>query len=195
MNKNDVVAYYESQAHEDTVAKILKSAYKVIDDYSDNSNEYAIVLDIDETSLNHYEDLKKAGFPQDDLVWDEIVKMTDCKPIKSTLKFYETCIDMGYKVFFVSARYSSSLNATKEALRNAGYSAFENIFVFPEDIQEYRSDEFKNFKSERRAYIESLGIAVLISIGDQPSDLIGGFTKCTCELPNYLYGKKSFFAG
>ena len=80
MNKNDVVAYYESQANEDTVAKILKLAYKVIDDYSDNSNEYAIVLDIDETSLSHYEDLKKAGFPQDDLVWDEIVKMTDCKP-------------------------------------------------------------------------------------------------------------------
>ena len=76
-----------------------------------------------------------------------------------------------------------------------GYKVFENIFVFPEDIQEYRSDEFKNFKSERRAYIESLGVAVLISIGDQPSDLIGGFTKCTCELPNYLYGKKSFFAG
>ncbi len=67
------------------------------------------------------------------------------------------------------------------------------MFVFPKEITNYNPKQFTNFKTERRAYIESLGFEILLSIGDQPSDLIGGFTKYTCELPNYLYGKKSIF--
>lgn len=193
MHKDAVIAYYESQNHESAVAEILKPAYQLIKNYSDTTTEYAIVFDVDETSLNHYQDLKNAGFPQDDLVWDDIVKMTDCQPIEATLNFYKKCVELGYKVFFVSARYWHSLAATKQALKNARYTKFEDVFVFPANIQEYKADEFKNFKSERRAFVESLGFKVLLSIGDQPSDLIGGFTKYTYELPNYLYGKKSVF--
>lgn len=193
MNKTDVIFYYESSSHEDDVKKSLQKAYTVVDKYAKDASKLAIVFDIDETSLNHYQDLKAADFPQDDPIWDEIVKMTDCKAIQSSLEFYEYCISLGYKVFFVSARYWHSLKNTKQALKNAGYVEFEGVFVFPRAIKEYKADEFISFKARRRAYIESLGYSILLSIGDQPSDLIGGFTKYTCELPNYLYGKKSAF--
>ncbi|MWY35001.1 acid phosphatase, partial [Francisella tularensis] len=32
-----------------------------------------------------------------------------------------------------------------------------------------------------------------ISIGDQSSDLLGGYTLYTLQLPNYLYGENSRF--
>ena len=92
----------------------------------------------------------------------------------------------------MSARVADSLEATKLALKDSGYTKFEDVFVFPKEITNYNPKQFTNFKAERRAYIESLGYKILLSVGYQPSDLIGGFTQYTFELPNYLYGKKSF---
>ena len=194
MIKDQVIEYYESDAHEQEVSCILKQARDIINS-TDILENTVVVLDIDETSLNHYKALKEYNFPQGDnhKVWSECIFANTGTPIQATLDFYKFCLSKGLKVFFVSARVADSIDTTKLALKDAGYTQFENVFVFPKEIADYNPKQFTNFKSERRAYIESLGFEVLLSIGDQPSDLIGGFTKYTCELPNYLYGKKSAF--
>ncbi|QIW10807.1 HAD family acid phosphatase [Francisella sp. LA112445] len=194
MTKQNVISFYESDAHSNQVREILEQAKKVIDSQV-SLQDCAVVLDIDETSLNHYKSLKDVGFPQEENhnIWNELIAKTDAEPIKPTLDFYQYCINKGIKVFFISARFATYLNATKQALQNAGYVDFEDVFVFPRDISIYSSKDFKNFKAERRAYIESLGYKVLISIGDQSSDLTGGYTLNTFQLPNYLYGENSVF--
>ena len=194
MTKDQVVEYYETDAHEQEVSKILKQARDIVNS-ADISEETVVVLDIDESSLNHYKALKEYDFPQGDnhKVWNECIFADAGTPIQATLDFYKFCLDKGLKIFFVSARVADSIDATKLALKDAGYTQFEDVFVFPKEIADYNPDRFTNFKSERRAYIESLGFKILLSVGDQPSDLIGGFTKYTCELPNYLYGRKSAF--
>jgi predicted secreted acid phosphatase len=194
MTKQNVISFYESDAHSNQVREILEQAKKVIDSQV-SLQDCAVVLDIDETSLNHYKSLKDVGFPQEENhnIWNELIAKTNAEPIKPTLDFYQYCINKGIKVFFISARFATYLNATKQALQNAGYVDFEDVFVFPRDISIYSSKDFKNFKAERRAYIESLGYKVLISIGDQSSDLTGGYTLNTFQLPNYLYGENSVF--
>ncbi|AJI72718.1 hypothetical protein FTDG_01116 [Francisella tularensis subsp. novicida GA99-3548] len=194
MTQQQVISYYESTAHENEVELILARAKKIIQAQQSLQGN-AIVLDIDETALNHYYSLKLAGFPQDEnhTIWNELLSRTDAYPIKATLDFYLYCLTSGLKVFFISARFSQYLESTKQALRNAGYVNFEDVFVFPENIEQYNSKDFKNFKAERRAYIESLGYKILISIGDQSSDLLGGYTLYTLQLPNYLYGENSRF--
>ncbi|MFT5950504.1 MAG: putative secreted acid phosphatase [Francisella sp.] len=198
MQKEDVIHYYENGDHENEVAQILIEAKNLVDKYTNqpSDNNYAVVFDIDETSLNHYQPLKKANFPQDDndSIWDKLVLETSAKAIGPTLEFYRYCLLKSVVVFFVSARVADSLEATKLALKDAGYTKFEDVFVFPNEITNYNPKQFTNFKAERRAYIESLGYRILLSVGDQPSDLMGGFTKYGCELPNFLYGKKSFLA-
>lgn len=194
MTKQNIISFYESDAHSNQVRETLEQAKKIIDSQKSLQN-YAVVLDIDETSLNHYKSLKDVGFPQEEnhSIWDELIAKTDVEPIKPTLDFYRYCIDKGIKIFFISARFATYLDATKEALQNAGYIGFEDVFVFPEDISIYSSENFKNFKAERRAYIESLGYKVLVSIGDQSSDLKGSYALNTFQLPNYLYGENSVF--
>jgi len=195
MTKDQVIEYYETDIHEQEVSKVLKQARDIVNS-ADIPEATAIVLDIDETSLNHYKALKEYDFPQGDnhKVWNECIFTSTGTPIEATLNFYNFCLSKGLKIFFVSARVADSIGATKLALKDAGYTQFEDVFVFPKEIADYDPNQFTNFKSERRAYIESLGFEVLLSVGDQQSDLIGGFTKYTCELPNYLYGKKSAFA-
>ncbi|MED7818795.1 MULTISPECIES: HAD family acid phosphatase [unclassified Francisella] len=194
MTKQNIISFYESDAHTNQVREILKQAKRIIDLQASLQN-CAVVLDIDETSLNHYKALKDVGFPQEEnhSIWDELISKIDVEPIKPTLDFYLYCINKGIKVFFISARFATYLDTTKQALQNAGYIGFEGVFVLPEDISLYSSESFKNFKAERRSYIESLGYKVLISIGDQSSDLTGGYTLNTFQLPNYMYGENSVF--
>lgn len=194
MTKTDIIEYYERDAHEIEVASILKKAQDIVS-FTSNLKNVAIVLDIDETSLNHYQALKAYNFPQDDnhKVWDESIFATTGTPIQATLDFYKFCLAKELKIFFVSARVADSINATKTALNNAGYTEYEDVFVFPEEITNYNPEQFINFKAERRAYIESLGYKILLSVGDQPSDLIGGYAQYTFQLPNYMYGEKSVF--
>ncbi|AIT09394.1 acid phosphatase [Candidatus Francisella endociliophora] len=194
MTKQEVISFYESDAHENAVAKILEQPKGIIDSQK-SLDGYAIVLDIDETSLNHYLPFSKAGFPQDENheIWQILISSTNGESIRATLDFYRYCLEKGLKIFFISARLAEYLDATKQALQSAGFHFFEDVFVFPKDIAEYESETFKNFKAERRAYIESLGYEVLISIGDQSSDLVGGYTKYTFQVPNYMYGENSIF--
>lgn len=100
MTKEQVISYYESQAHEDEVRSILEKAKQIIEKRV-SLKDCAIIIDIDETALNHYYPLKKAGFPQDDnhIIWHQLTSSTKVMPIKSTLDFYHYCLDRGLKVF------------------------------------------------------------------------------------------------
>lgn len=194
MTRQEIISYYESSVYENEVRKILEQAKSVIQ-LQDVLDKFAIVLDIDETSLNHYYPFKEAGFPQNENheVWAQLISKATGTPIRPTLEFYLYCLEKGLKVFFISARLAEYLDVTKQALRSAGYAEFEDVFVFPEEVNEYEAGYFKNFKAQRRKYIESLGYKILISIGDQSSDLKGGYTLNTFQLPNYLYGENSLF--
>ena len=192
MHTQDIIAYYEGGQHYHDVSKILLQAKKTMDKYTQVTikDKYAVVLDIDETSINNYLHLKKAGFPQteNDKVWDELLQKTCADPIAPTLEFYRYCLSKNIKIFFISARYAYGLNATKQSLVSAGYDIFEEVYVLPVNITEYTSVYFAEFKSMIRSKIQSQGYNIIASIGDQKSDLSGGFTKHTFLLPNFLYG-------
>jgi hypothetical protein len=53
MAKQNIISFYESDAHSNQVRETLEQAKKVIDSQISLQN-YAVVLDIDKTSLNHY---------------------------------------------------------------------------------------------------------------------------------------------
>ncbi|MDE4951391.1 acid phosphatase, partial [Francisella tularensis subsp. holarctica] len=63
----------------------------------------ALVLDIDETALNHYYSLKLSGFPQGEnhTIWNVLLSRTVAYPIKATLDFLLYCLSCGLIVFFI----------------------------------------------------------------------------------------------
>jgi acid phosphatase len=48
-------------------------------------------------------------------------------------------------------------------------------------------DSAADFKAPQRARIEGQGYTIIANIGDQPSDLDGGFSERTYLLPNPFY--------
>jgi acid phosphatase len=48
-------------------------------------------------------------------------------------------------------------------------------------------DSAADFKAPQRAQIEQQGYTIIANLGDQPSDLAGGFAERTFQLPNPFY--------
>ena len=86
-------------------------------------------------------------------------------------------------VFFISGRPPSLRDATERNLRAEGYD-WDGVVLLPSGVTFNSAADFK--APERRRLAEQ-GYTVLISIGDQESDLAGGFAERTFKLPNPVY--------
>jgi acid phosphatase len=78
---------------------------------------------------------------------------------------------------------SSLRESTERNLRAEGYE-FDGVVLLPEGAAFQSAVDFK--APERRRLTEQ-GYTILISIGDQQSDLDGGFAERTFKLPNPVY--------
>ena len=104
--------------------------------------------------------------------------------IEPMLQLYQEAVSHHVAVFFVSGRTQSEYQATDKNLRAAGYSKWTGLFLKPDD---YAQKSIVPFKSEIRAKLTKQGYTIIASIGDQQSDLIGGFAEKTYKLPNPYY--------
>jgi HAD superfamily, subfamily IIIB (Acid phosphatase) len=86
-------------------------------------------------------------------------------------------------VFFISGRPASLQAAPERNLREQGYS-WEEVVLQPPNAAFISAVDFK--APERRKIAER-GYTVLLTMGDQESDLEGGYAERTFKLPNPVY--------
>lgn len=67
---------------------------------------------------------------------------------------------------------------------DVGYTGYTALIMEP-DAAHYVSAV--DFKAPQRQAIEAQGYTVVANIGDQPSDLAGGYSEGTFLLPNPFY--------
>ena len=156
-----------------------------------NSNEHsahpeklAIVLDIDETSLSNYNIMVEHHFVVNRAQFHQTILAADAPVIEPMLQFYNDALKRGITIFFVTGRYPSERLATIKNLKHAGYHDWKELYLKPEH---YNQASVIPFKSQTRAAISHLGYTIIASIGDQESDLKGGYAEKTFKLPNPYY--------
>jgi acid phosphatase len=166
----------------------------------------AIVLDIDETSLSNWPNLRANNFgfikggpcfeePALSCGFDEWILKASAPPIPQALTFYNTVIDTtSVAVFFITGRRNSQRQATLMNLDAAGFRGFAGLKTRPDDQHD---ESIVPFKSGQRKVLEqpdSEGkpykikpYKIIATIGDQQSDLEGGFAECRFKVPNPFY--------
>jgi len=186
----DIQNYHDSGQYEKELAEAIMKAREYINkqaESNDRNKEHkklAIVLDIDETSLSNYGFMAKRGFfPTREQLREEIAA-ANAPAIKPMLSLYHDAMKHGVSVFFVTGRPFNELQATKTNLLRAGYKNWAGLYLRPE---KYHSASIVNFKAKTRAQINEHGYTVIATIGDQYSDLLGGFAKKEFKLPNPFY--------
>jgi predicted secreted acid phosphatase len=191
--QRNVERYIASGAYERDFAKVVAAARAYLERRAKVVTRPAIVLDIDETSLSNWPAYKANG-------WGRVVNgpcnveqgpcglrawqaLAQSKPLGPTLELARRAKELGVAVFFISGRPPTLREATERNLREHGYE-WDEVILLPADAAFASAVDFK--APERRKIAER-GYTIVLSMGDQESDLKGGYAERVFKLPNPVY--------
>jgi predicted secreted acid phosphatase len=86
-------------------------------------------------------------------------------------------------VFFITGRPANLREATERNLKDQGYE-WTGVILQPPGAQFASAADFK---APERRKITDQGYTIVLSMGDQQSDLAGGYAERTFKLPNPIY--------
>jgi acid phosphatase len=167
--------------------------------YVQPNEKLALVLDIDETALSNWDELRSRGkdetfgddfgyIPAD---WDSWVRKEKATAIEGTLRLYHEAIKHNVAVFFITSRTKDQdpqidqTAATVENLKAVGYRHWQGLALRgPHPATQTVTD----YKSEERKKIVHTGYRIILNVGDQMSDLNGEpQAELSVKLPNPFY--------
>jgi acid phosphatase len=185
--------YIRSGRYDEDVARAVAPARAWLEQRAKTAAKPAIVLDIDETSLSNWPAYRLNGWgrvvgggcdlergPCGLRAWQALGRS---KPLAPTLALARRARELGVAVFFISGRPASLREATERNLREAGYQ-WTRLIIFPEGAH---FDSAVDFKAPERRKIQEQGYSIILNLGDQESDLKGGYAERTYKLPNPVY--------
>lgn len=185
----------ESGRYEADIAAVAEQASAYLDSRLRDAGQsrLAVVVDIDETALsnlpsiraNDYGDILTGpcnlpGGPCGFMAWIEVGK---AEPLKPMVRFVRHARERGVAVFFLTGRAERLRAVTEANLRAAGYE-WTQLLLKPDGLKTKSVTDFK--APARRTLIEQ-GYTIVVNIGDQQSDLDGGFAESTYKVPNPFY--------
>jgi predicted secreted acid phosphatase len=192
--KRAATAYHASGAYERDLAAVAAAATTWIETRAPAVENPALVLDIDETSLSNWAAIAADDYgfissgpcalPEGPCGWDSWDLSAEAPAIVSTRQVYDAARKLDVAVFFVTGRAANQRAATEEDLRESGYPDFADLYMTPPGA---RFATMADFKAPVRAAIEAAGYTIIANIGDQPSDLAGGYAEERFLLPNPFY--------
>jgi hypothetical protein len=177
------------------VAKIEDSAEWYLKTYKTRSTaKKAILLDVDDTSLNTYNYEIFSNFAYNPTTNAEYVNDARFPEVYGMPALVKYASAHGYQVFFLTGRPEAQRAGTVTNLAKVGYTApaadhlyLKNTANPPAYLPCGATCTTIQYKSGTRAHIESLGYNIVANFGDQYSDLTGGYADRRFKLPNPMY--------
>jgi predicted secreted acid phosphatase len=191
--QRNVERYIESGEYERDFARVAGQARAYLEQRAKTAARPAIVLDIDETSLSNWPAYKANA-------WGRVVNgpcdleqgpcglrawqgLAQSKALVPTLQLAKRAKELGVAIFFITGRPSTLREATERNLREQGYQWDEVVLMPPGATFASAID----FKAPERKKIADRGYTIILSMGDQESDLKGGYAERVFKLPNPVY--------
>jgi predicted secreted acid phosphatase len=144
----------------------------------------ALVLDIDETSLDNYPCLEEGDFADIESLLASCVVRYDAPAVEQARSIFRRARKLKVRVFFITGRPEAIRGGTRSNLREAGYSGHWKLKMRPAG---YERESIIPFKRSARRAIERRGFTIIANVGDQRSDLKGGYAERRFYLPNPMY--------
>ncbi len=183
-----IVKYRDSGEWTRTITRQYDRARKYVkawlkDNPKPRRRKPAVVLDIDDTALSWYFCAKELSPPFGSGLPGCAVSSL-LRAIPQARSFYNYVRARGVTVFFITGRPEGLRPQTTESLKDARYRGKLRIYLKPSS---YTKDSVIGYKAGARKTITRRGYRILVNVGDQQSDLKGGYSKKTYKLPNPMY--------
>lgn len=176
--------YHDSGAYHKEISQITYQIEQFIQEKTKNpQGKYAIVLDIDETCLSNYQNIIQRDFAGNRKVIHRDILKADAKAIPASKHLFQFAKAHHVDVFFVTGRYETEKQATIQNLSQEGFLGWKGIFFKPQAVQ----SSLQSYKVSARKTLAKQGYTILANVGDQESDLKGGYALKTFKLPNPFY--------
>jgi predicted secreted acid phosphatase len=188
----------ESSFAADVAAKRQQAKAKLAQALAERANDDskpAIVLDVDDTTLSTYNYEVLNDFAYDREEAEQYVKENVMDPVFGMPELAQWAEEQGVEVFYLSARPEDQRSYTERDLAAGGFPDVRQDRVLlrdranPPDYLEYCEPQCTTvqFRTGTRKHLESQGYDILLNVGDQRSDLDGGYGDHTVKLPNPMY--------
>jgi predicted secreted acid phosphatase len=183
--KTDIIAYYQSGHYLRDVADVDAHLQSYVDArLKQGAKRTAVVFDIDDTMLSSYAYERAYNFAYTAQTWSQWERADRFPPIEPTLQLARRLAREHVAVFYVTGRREPERAITQNELAAAGYPAPVALYLRPASDM---ATSVIPYKSRTRAAIEQEGYDILASVGDQWSDLRGGYADQLYKLPNPMY--------
>lgn len=173
-------AYVDSGAYDRAIAGRYDAARRSLKaQLARGVRRPAVVLDIDETALSNYGCLDEVDFALSGVTTCVVQgRSTVIRPARSFVAFARR---RGVKVVFITGAPEPLEASRAQNLRRAGFRGHFEVVGRPTD--DHR-DSVVPFKRGARRVLAARGFRILINVGDQRSDLQGGYARRRVKLPN-----------
>ncbi|WP_299493187.1 HAD family acid phosphatase [uncultured Shewanella sp.] len=175
------------------VEKAEKNLREQIEQKYSISKKLAVVFDVDETMVSNYDNIYQylsdfslnMGLLHDGktitMSYNNKIAPRVIPPI---LRLYNSVKNHGITIFIITGDQDTYRKFATEKLMRLGYSGWKTLYMKPSD---YDKPSVIPYKSKIRQQIFDKGYRILFSIGDQYSDLLGGYADKIYKLPNPYY--------
>jgi HAD superfamily, subfamily IIIB (Acid phosphatase) len=195
-HKGQLREYHETAYLQD-IASVIGDARAWVDRGASEARWPAVVLDVDETALSNWENIKQNDFgfvkagpcllkAQGACGFDDWILKAEAPAIEPTRTFFNFLRARNISVFFITGRRDSQRDATILNLDHAGFQGWAKLVTRPDSDA---APSIIQFKSGEREKIEAAGYSIIANIGDQESDLEpkNESKYCFFKLPNPFY--------
>lgn len=180
LNRMDGLIYTYTKEYKDEVNQTFKDARTICKPFIGKPG-MAIVCDLDETLLDNRPEVKTQPHytPAEFNAW---IAQGQCPVLKPTADFLAWARSQGFAIFLITGRgedkkFATIVNLVRQKV------AYDGLFMRP-DSDNTPAEEFKTLF---RKHIYSLGFNIVVNVGDQDSDLYGGYADYCAKLPNKMY--------
>ena len=143
----------------------------------------AIVLDLDETLFRNWSRIDQSDFTYVPADWDRWVAQASAPAIEPVRELFHAARREGVEVILITGRPEKHRRDTETNLQRIGCEDYQALICPPSASEESAAV----FKPAQRELITKEGRTIIANIGDQESDLVGGFAERTFKLPNPFY--------
>ena len=180
-----LLRYHDSGEYDREIRDVVNDARDYLEARTKRASKdekLAAVFDIDETSLSNWDVLSGCGFcsyPSQLKLYPNAQGVA----IVPVLELFNYAKKNGIAVFFITGRQNAQRDATIKNLTDVGYAGWADLITQPDGNKQ----PARVFKSQERQEIENKGYRIVLSIGDQASDLAGCCAERIFKLPNPFY--------
>ena len=176
--------FTDTPAYKREMDDAVDAARKFCVDYQnkhEDAKNLAVVFDIDETILDNRPFLRSKTDinPKEFFAW---VAKGDDPPLEPVALLNEWARANGFAVFLITSRYEELRLPTIMNLVKAGI-AYDGLYMAPNGYL----GPAEAVKTAHRKAIEDMGFTIVENVGDQDSDLVGGYSLDCEKLPNKMY--------